>query len=69
MRRLGATLVGVDTQRLAKDKVACTRCGIVRTFNETRRNKAGQVLVQDRRTYKCRDCLHVEADLERGIDP
>lgn len=63
-----ATHVGVDTRR-RNDLYTCNRCGIVNTVNRTRRNKEGVQVVLDRRTYKCIDCLHVEAAIERGTAP
>lgn len=62
-----ATHVGVEVPR-RKDQYTCNRCGMVKTVNNTRRNKDGKQVVLDRRTYKCIDCLHVEA-LERGTSP
>jgi hypothetical protein len=64
VRTIVATHVGVDTRR-RNDLYTCNRCGIVKQVNRTRRNKGGDQVVLDRRTYKCADCLHVEV-LERG---
>jgi len=68
VRALYATHVGVDIPRRA-DRYTCTRCGIVKTVAQARRNKEGVLVVKDRATYKCTDCLHVEAEIERGTNP
>jgi hypothetical protein len=63
-----ATHVGVDTRR-RNDQYTCNRCGIGNTVNRTRRNKDGEQVVLERRTYRCIDCLHVEAAIQREESP
>ena len=63
-RALIATHVGVETRR-STSQFTCNRCGIVKTINSRRRNIDGTYAVADRETYKCRDCVIVEA-MEKG---
>jgi hypothetical protein len=62
---LAATRVGVVTGRPANE-FTCIRCGIRRNINPRRRNRLGEWVYLNRATYKCRDCIHVEAT-ERGM--